>query len=77
MTMIAVNEKTLRAIDRLRAERGIRTRAKALEIVFEEIAPDTDDLSESSKRRLDLRLKQANLEPKVGLSEIKKRLGLQ
>lgn len=76
--MIAVNEKTLRAIDRLRAERGIRTRAKALEVVLEEIAPEDDDqLSERSKRRLDLRLKQADLEPKIGLSEIKQRLGLQ
>ncbi len=78
MVMIAVNEKTLRAIDRLRAERGIRTRAKALEVVLEEIAPEDDDqLSERSKRRLDLRLKQADLEPKIGLSEIKQRLGLQ
>jgi hypothetical protein len=40
MTMLNVSSKTLAALDRIRAERGIRTRAKALEIIATEAAPE-------------------------------------
>ncbi|MEY4530924.1 MAG: hypothetical protein RLZZ156_1645 [Deinococcota bacterium] len=47
MTMLeqALSKKAFAALERLRRERGIRSRAKAIEIALLEIAPDdeTDD----------------------------------
>jgi hypothetical protein len=40
MTMITVSTKALAALDRIRSQRGIRTRAKALEIIAFEAAPE-------------------------------------
>jgi hypothetical protein len=40
MTMINISYKALAAIDRIRSQRGIRTRAKALEIIVTEAAPE-------------------------------------
>ncbi len=40
MTMITVSTKALAALDRIRSQRGIRTRAKALEVIAFEAAPE-------------------------------------
>ena len=78
MTMLNVSEKAVKALDRVRAERGIRTRAKALEVVLSEIVPeDHETLTPTEKRRLKTRLARAATEEKVSLSEVKRRLGMQ
>jgi hypothetical protein len=72
--MLNVSEKTLRVLDRVRAERGIRTRAKALEVVLSEAVTDDEEiLSAAESRRLKARLARAATEEKIPLSEIKKR----
>jgi hypothetical protein len=78
MTTLQVSERTLAALDRVRAARGIRTRAKALEVVLTEIAPpeNEEELSPASARRLRGRLEKAKTEGTVGLSDIKKHLGM-
>jgi hypothetical protein len=78
MTTLQVSEQAIAALDRVRAARGIRTRAKALEILLTEIAPpdQEEELSPASARRLKARLEKAKTEGTVGLSEIKKRLGM-
>jgi hypothetical protein len=78
MTTLQVSERTLAALDRVRAARGIRTRAKALEVVLTEIAPpeNEEELSPASARRLRARLEKAKTEGTVGLSDIKKHLGM-
>lgn len=40
MTMISISSKALAALDRVRSQRGIRTRAKALEVIAFEAAPE-------------------------------------
>lgn len=56
---IVLSKTALAALDRYRAERKIRTRAKAIETVLLEVAPD-DELSPSSAKKLKARLSAPN-----------------
>ena len=43
MTMLRISDKTLTALDRFRSSRNIRTRAKALEVMLEELGVSADE----------------------------------
>lgn len=49
MTLLNVSDKTVAALDRVRLQRGIRTRAKALEV---ELAEALSDSAQESAREL-------------------------
>ena len=42
MTMLRISDKILTALDRFRSSRNIRTRAKALEVMLEELGVSVD-----------------------------------
>ena len=77
MTLLNVSDKTVAALDRVRLQRGIRTRAKALEVVLcEALATEDEVLTPADARRIKTRLAKAQLEPKIPLSEVMTRLGM-
>ncbi len=77
VTLLNVSDKTVAALDRVRLQRGIRTRAKALEVVLSEaLAIDEEVLTPTDTRRIKARLAKAQSEPKIPLSEIMTRLGI-
>jgi hypothetical protein len=75
----ALPESVLRAVDRYRAQHGIRNRAKALELMVQEVVPEhpleaalrnAPKLPKGSVSRETLeKIKQAETEPKIPLQE--------
>ncbi len=77
MTLLNVSDKTVAALDRVRLQRGIRTRAKALEVVLTEaLSAEEEVLTPVDARRIKARLAKAQSEPKIPLAEVMSRLGL-
>ena len=77
ITLLNVSDKTVAALDRVRLQRGIRTRAKALEVVLSEaLASEEEVLTPVDARRIKARLAKAQSEPKIPLAEVMSRLGM-
>jgi len=69
MALLNVSDKTVAALDRVRLQRGIRTRAKALEVVLSEaLDAENQMLTPADARRIKARLAKAQLETKIQLS---------
>lgn len=72
----AISKRALAALDRVRKERGVRSRAKALEIVLLEISPDdTEILSAKEAKILESRIEEMRRGDVIPASEVFKRIG--
>lgn len=78
MMLLNVSDKTVAAPDQVRLQSGIRTRARALEIVLAEVLATEDEvLTPIDARRIKARLAKAYSEPKIPLSEVMTRFETQ
>jgi hypothetical protein len=77
MTMLQVSDKNIAALDQIRVLRGISTRSKALEIILSEVLDaNLEALEPSDLKRINKRIKKADLETKTSLEEVEKMLGI-
>ena len=78
MTMLQVSDKNIAALDQIRVLRGISTRSKALEIILEEVLDaNLEALEPSDLKRINKRIKKAELQTKTSLEEVEKMLGIK
>ena len=61
MTMLRISDKTLTALDRFRSSRNIRTRAKALEVMLEELGVSADETLDPLLERVFARPSEAQV----------------
>jgi hypothetical protein len=77
MTMLQVSDKNIAALDQIRVLRGLSTRSKALEIILAEVLDaNLEALEPSDLKRINKRIKKADLETKTSLEEVEKMLGI-
>jgi hypothetical protein len=77
MTMLQVSDKNIAALDQIRVLRGLSTRSKALEIILSEVLDaNLEALEPSDLKRINKRIKKADLETKTSLEEVEKMLGI-
>jgi hypothetical protein len=77
MTMLQVSDKNIAALDQIRVLRGLSTRNKALEIILAEVLDaNLEALEPSDLKRINKRIKKADLETKTSLEEVEKMLGI-
>jgi hypothetical protein len=78
MNTLQVSAKNMAALDQIRVQRGIRTRAKALEVVLSEaLDANLETLSPTDLKRVNRRIEKAESEPKTSLEDVEKLLGLK
>jgi hypothetical protein len=78
MTMLQVSDKNIAALDQIRVLRGISTRNQALEVILSEVLDvNLEALEPRDLKRVNKRIKKAELESKTRLQEIEKMLGMQ
>ena len=59
--MLRISDKTLTALDRFRSSRNIRTRAKALEVMLEELGVSADETLDPLLERVFARPSEAQV----------------
>ncbi len=78
MTMLQVSAKNIAALDQIRVLRGIPTRSKALEIILAKVLDaNLEALETSDLKRLNKRIKKAELETKTSLEDVEKLLAMK